>query len=81
MKYHEYIISKESVKHRSFKAEDFFEFRGVGIVFKTDKFSCNCLSTIHVFHGAIFKYKFFSFRELSDFDLNKLINKCWGSRR
>ena len=78
MKYHEYIISKNCVKHRSLKAEYFFAFHGIGIIFETDKISYNCLSSIHIFHGSIFKYKFFSFREFSDSELNKLINRCWG---
>ena len=80
MKYHEYIISKKDVNHRSLEAKDFFVFNGIGIIFKTDKTPYNCLSSIHVFHSAIFKYKFFSFRELGDLELNKLINKCWGKR-
>ena len=80
MKYHEYTKSKQGVNHRSLEAGDFFIFNGIGVVFETDKVSYNCLSSIHVFQGKIFKYKFFSFREFSDSELNKLINKCWGKR-
>ena len=80
MKCHEYIISKKGVNHRGLEAGNFFIFNGIGIVFETDKTSYNCLSSIHVFHSAIFKYKFFSFRELGDQEINKLINKCYGKR-
>ena len=78
MKYHEYTISKKGVNHRSLEAGDFFIFNGIGVLFETDKTSYTCLSFINVFHGEIFKYKFLSFREFSDSELNKLINKCWA---
>ena len=80
MKCHEYTISKKGVNHRSLEVGDFFIFNGIGVIFETDKTSYNCLSSIHVFQGKIFKYKFFSFLELSDSELNKLINKCWRNR-
>ena len=80
MKCYEYTISKKGVKCRSLEVGEFFVFQGDWIIFETDKTYYNCLSSTYVFHGEIFKYKFLSFREFSDSELIKLINRCWGKR-